>query len=107
MPNAGNILDPQGTPVREWRGIPILPEATLGQEFSEDNAYSFKAKITAENVQDFYGERLAELGWSQPFDDPFDAQGGMLVFRKEAASLAISVTSTDDSVVVLLVLTQA
>ena len=30
----GGFFDPQGTPVQEWKGIPIMPQATAGQEFS-------------------------------------------------------------------------
>src|SRR5215212_6901044 len=31
--NFGNMFDPQGTPVQEWKGIPIMPQASAGQEF--------------------------------------------------------------------------
>ena len=30
LPDFGNMFNPQGTPVQDWRGIPILPEATAG-----------------------------------------------------------------------------
>jgi len=106
LPDFGNMFDPQGTPVQEWRGIPILPQATAGQEFSENNTYSFKANVTAKEVQDFYNEKLAALGWSQPFSLPIESQGGLLVFQKEQSSLAITITVTEGSAVVLLVLTQ-
>jgi hypothetical protein len=82
-----------------------MPDAVSGQEFSENNTYSFKANVTAKQVQDFYNEKLAALGWSQPFDVPFQEDGGIMVFRKEQSSLAITVTSSEGSVVVLLVLT--
>lgn len=107
MPDIGNILDPQGTPVQEWRGVPIMPQATAGQEFSENNTYSFKANVTAKEVQDFYNQQLTDLGWSQPFEVPFEEEGGLMVFRKEQSSLAITVTSSEGSVVVLLVMTLA
>ena len=103
----GNMLDPQGTPVQEWRGIPIMSQAVTGQEFSENNTYSFKANITAKDVQDFYNQKLIELGWSQPFSVPFEAEGGVMLFRKEQSSLAITVIPSEGSLVVLLVLTQA
>jgi hypothetical protein len=106
LPDFGNMFDPQGTPVQEWRGIPILPEAIAGQEFSENNTYSFKANVTAKEVQDFYDEKLAALGWSQPFSLPIETEGGLMVFRKEQSSLAITITPAEGSVVVLLVLTQ-
>ena len=106
LPDFGNMFDPQGTPVQEWRGIPILPEATAGQEFSENNTYSFKANVTAKDVQDFYTEKLEALGWNQPFSLPIQAEGGLLVFQKEQSSLAITITFSEGSVVVLLVITQ-
>lgn len=107
MPDVGNMLDPQGTPVQEWRGIPVMPQATAGQEFSENNTYSFKANVTAKEVQDFYNQKLTDLGWSQPFNVPFQADGGLMVFRKDQNSLAVTVIASEGSVTVLLVLTQA
>jgi len=107
LPDFGNMFDPQGTPVQEWRGIPIPPEAIAGQEFSENNTYSFKANVTAKEVQGFYDEKLAPLGWSQPFSLPIEAEGGLMVFRKDQSSLAITITPSEGTVVVLLVLTQA
>lgn len=107
MPDVGNMLNPQGTPVQEWRGIPIMPQATAGQEFSENNTYSFKANGTAKDVQDFYNQKLSELGWTQPFNVPFETDGGLMVFRKDQSSLAVTVIASEGSVVVLLVFTQA
>ena len=107
MPEPGAILDPRGTPVQEWRGIPIMPDAIAISENSADNIYSFRVNTTAREVQAFYSESLAALGWSQPFDTPFDEAGGTLVFRKEGSSLAITITPSEDSVIVLLVMTLA
>jgi len=84
-----------------------MPEAVAGQEFSENNTYSFKANVTVKDVQDFYDEQLTSLGWDQPFSFPLEAEGGLMVFRKEQSSLAITITSSEGSVVVLLVLTLA
>ena len=53
MPDSGDILNPQGSPLDEWRGIPIMPEAIAGQEFTPDNAYSFTVDTTEENEQNF------------------------------------------------------
>ncbi len=61
----GNTLNPQGTPAQEWRGIPIMPQATAGQEFSENNLYSFKASAATQEVLDFYNEKLKGLGWNR------------------------------------------
>lgn len=101
----GDVFNPQGAPVPEWKGIPIMSQATSGEEFT-GNTYSFKASVTPKEVQDFYNQRLTELGWEQPFSFPMEADGGLMVFGKDQSSLAITITSSEGSVVVLLVLTQ-
>ena len=100
----GNYFDPQGTPVQEWRGVSIMPRATAGQEFSENNTYSFRATATAQEVKDFYNEKLTALGWNQPFEFPMESEGGIMVFQKDSGTLTITVTSSESGVVVLLTL---
>lgn len=100
----GNYFDPQGAPVQEWRGIPIMPQATVGQEFSDTNTYSFKTSGTVQEVQDFYNAELTALGWNQPFNIPLEAEGGIMVFEKDGTNLTITITSLEGSVVVLLLL---
>src|ERR1700752_3482099 len=51
----GNMFNPQGTPVESWNDIPIMPEATSGQEFDE-KTYSFKTDATVQEVQNYYSE---------------------------------------------------
>ena len=98
----GDVLNPQGTPAQEWKGIPIMPQATAGQEFSENNTYSFKAPVTTKEVQDFYNEKMTALGWKQPFSLPAGAEGGVMAFQKDTSILTITITSSEGSVVVLL-----
>ena len=102
MPDFENFFNPQGTPVQEWKGIPIMPQATVGQEFSENNTYSFKANITTKEVQDFYHEKLTALGWNQPFNMPNEGDTVILLFQKDSSLLTITVTSQEGSVVVIL-----
>lgn len=98
----GDISNPQGTPVQEWKGIPIMPQATAGQEFSNNNTYSFKAAVTTQEVQDFYNEKLTALGWNQPLNLPVGAEGGIMTFQKDNSSLIITISSSEGSVLVLL-----
>ena len=100
----GNYFDPQGTPVQEWRGIPVMPQATAGQEFSDTETYSFKANATVQEVQDFYNTELAALGWTSSLNFPLAAEGGVLGFEKEGTNLTITITKLDESAVVLLFL---
>ena len=98
----GNMFDPQGTPVQEWNGIPIMPQATAGQDFSANSSYSFKFTGTTKEVQDFYNEKLTALGWTQPFSFPVEDEGGILTFQKDNTTLLVTITASDGTVVVLL-----
>ena len=105
LPDFGEYFNPQGAPVSEWNEIPIMPQATAGQEFNQNNMYSFKADVTAPEVQDFYHEKLAALGWTESFIFPGGSEGGVMVFQKEDSILTITITSVEDATVVLLTLT--
>jgi hypothetical protein len=102
----GNALDPQGAPAQEWKGIPIMSQATAGQEFTENstNIYSFKANATAKEVQDFYKDKMIALGWEQSFSMPGGNEGGFMAFQKDNSFLTIVITPSEGSVVVLLTL---
>lgn len=100
----GNSLDPQGTPVQEWRGIPIMPQATAGQEFSDSSTYSFKVNTSVKEIDDFYKQQLTALGWSQPFEIPLEEEGGFLFYGKDDAVLTIFITPSEGSIVVILTL---
>lgn len=100
----GNSLDPEGTPVQEWRGVPIMPQAVAGEEFSANDTYSFRVNATAQEVQEFYNRELSALGWTQPFEVPLEAEGGFLFFQKDDSVLTVFITPSEDSIVVLLTL---
>lgn len=97
----GNFFNPQGTPVAEWNGIPIMPQATAGQEF-DSTTYSFKVGATAQEVQDFYNTQLTGLGWTKSFSMPGGADAAVVSFEKDSTSLLITIARVEDSAVVLL-----
>jgi len=101
IPDVNAYMNPQGTPVAEWNGIPIMTQASAGQEFNA-KTYSFKAAATATEAQDFYKDKLTALGWSEPFDVPGGTTMAVMIFQKETSLLTISVTPSGDQVVVVL-----
>ena len=103
LPDFGNIFDPQGTPVSEWKEIPIMSQATAGQEHDSSN-YSFKFTGTTKEASDFYSAEMINLGWTSLFSMPGDANGAVLAFQKDNNVLTITITTTGDSTVVLLTL---
>jgi hypothetical protein len=101
--NFGDLFNPQGTPVEVWRDIPIMPQATAGQE-SDANNYSFKTGSTLQEVQDYYKAQLKELGWNETFSMPADANGAVMIFSKDSSILTITLASIEGSTVVILTL---
>jgi hypothetical protein len=102
IPDLGNFFNPEGTPVSEWQGIPVMPQATAGQEFAESSIYSYKANASVKEVQDFYKTELEKQGWSSFFNLPADANGSVQVYQKEGNILTITIVEKDGSVVVML-----
>jgi len=103
IPDIGNMFDPQGTPVSEWNGIPIMPEATAGQEFTDPSpSYSFKINVTAQEVKDYYDAQMPDIGWTAPISIPVQADGGALAYSKDGKTLTVLITVQNDVAVVIL-----
>jgi hypothetical protein len=104
MPDVNQYLNPTGAPVSEWNTIPVMPQATAGQEFNK-NTYSYKASgITEADVQSFYNDKLKALGWTSPFSAQGGSTGGIMLFTKDSSVLSITVTTVDQNTVVLLLM---
>lgn len=104
IPDVNQYLNPTGAPVSEWNAIPVMPQATAGQEFNK-NTYSYKASgITEADVQSFYNDKLKALGWTSPFSAQGGSTGGIMLFTKDSSVLSITVTTVDQNTVVLLLM---
>jgi len=101
MPDFTSMFDPKGEPVAEWNGIPIMSQATAGQE-NDANNYSFKFTGTVKEAVDFYNGEMSKLGWSPMFSMPGDENGAILAFQKDNGILTVTVVYTDGTTVVLL-----
>ena len=102
IPDFEGFFNPEGTPVSEWRGIPIMSQATAGEEFADSNTYSFKVDATIKEAQDFYSAELESLGWSSLFSMPGNDTASVQAFQKENNVLTVTITEVNDSVVVML-----
>jgi hypothetical protein len=91
-----DMLNPQGTPLKTWKDIPVMPQATAGQEFAKDNTYSFKVKADVEEVYDFYKEKLTALGWDEPYPKPIQGDSANIVFVKGNRTLSVTVVFFKD-----------
>jgi hypothetical protein len=59
--NISQYFNPVGTPVQNWNGAPVMPQATAGQEF-KPNIYSYIAAATLDQARKFYDGKVGALG---------------------------------------------
>lgn len=104
MPDFEGFFNPEGTPVSEWNGIPVMTQATAGEEFSESKTYSFTGAFSMKEAQDFYNTELAELGWTSSFSMPGNDTVAVQLFQKDSSVLTVTITDVNGSVVVVLTL---
>jgi len=102
MPEVQAYINPQGTPVSEWNGIPIMSQATAGQEFTDTHTYSFKVDAAVKDAQDFYKTELPKLGWSSSFSMPNMGNASIEAFQKDNDVLTVTIIDVNGSVVVIL-----
>jgi hypothetical protein len=91
IPDIGSYFDPSGTPVEQWNGIPVMPQATVGEEFG-DTTYGFTVPASVEDIETFYTQEMEALGWSTTFSLPVTDEGGALLFQNESEFLTITIT---------------
>jgi hypothetical protein len=104
LPDVSKCLNPQGTPETEWNGIPIMSEATAGQECGK-STYSYRVPGGDEQaIQTFYNDKLKAAGWDSPFSAQGASAGGLMLFTKESQVLSITIAKVDQDSVVLLTL---
>jgi hypothetical protein len=96
IPDVGNYFDPTGTPVEQWNGIPIMPQATVGEEFG-DTTYGYTVPASVEDIETFYTQEMEALGWASTFSLPITDEGGILLFQNESDFLTITITPDQDN----------
>jgi hypothetical protein len=98
-----DFFNPEGTPLSEWNGVPIMPGATVGEEFNE-YTYSFKVNSSVEDAVAYYKDELVKLGWSSTFDLPVAGEGGILLYSKDDSLLTLTFTSLEGETIIVLTL---
>jgi len=91
IPDVTHMLNPQGQPAAEWNNIPVMTDATAGQEFSS-TSYSFATPSTPTQVKDFYDAKLKDLGWTPfMFGSKVTDEGGLMMFQMDKSLLTVTV----------------
>jgi hypothetical protein len=97
MMNISQYLHPVGTPLQSWHDVPVMPQATAGQEFSVQ-VYSYMAAATLAEAQKYYAGKTAALGMTNPMNSGSTGAGGQGVhsFTYFSSDLSIVLTSSDN-----------
>jgi len=77
-------------PLTNWNGIPIMPQATAGQEVEHDR-YSFQVPVDSGKIESFYNEALKSLGWN-----PVDHQWLGTEYTKDKRTLLVTYAPNSD-----------
>jgi hypothetical protein len=104
MPDITKMFNPTGKPVSTWSGIPIMPQATAGEEFSA-TSYSYKVPVAAADVQTFYDQQLKAAGWTSQFGLSVTSSGGVMVYQKDNVVVTFTVAQdpNDKNAVVVVI----
>jgi hypothetical protein len=102
MPDIQGMFDPQGTPLTDWKGIPVMPQATAGQEDTNGSTYSYRADASVKEAQDYYKTELEKLGWTSYMNMPGDANGSIQIYQKDNNILTVTIIESEGKILVIL-----
>jgi hypothetical protein len=103
IPDVTQYMNPTGAATTDWNGIPIMPQAIVGQEFNK-TTYGFKVgTVSQAEVQAFYMDKLKALGWTSTFNAGAGI-GAIMTFTKGSSSLTVAITKSDTDTSVMLIL---
>lgn len=90
------------TPVSDWNGVPIMPNAITGS--GDDKGYSYTVNAEPGDVRAFYESALAAKGYSL-FATGEGASGEtvMMIFMKGSDMITVSIIPSDGLIIVLIV----
>lgn len=100
---SGNPFDPQSPPLSEWKGIPIMPQASAGEE--SDGMYVFKTGATSQEIQDFYNTQLPSLGWETTVSLPLEGTA-ILLYSKGNQVLSVTIMPTEGEETIVMITMQ-
>jgi hypothetical protein len=96
----GNPFDPKAPPLETWKGIPVMPQATAGEE--AEGMYGYKIDATPEKITSFYVTRLIGDGWVESFSMPYADGMGLMMFTKGSQTLNVTLSEVNGYMLVLL-----
>jgi hypothetical protein len=89
---------PEGIPLAEWQGLPVMTGAIAGQD--NIGSYLFTIKEKPKKVQAYYEKELKKLGWNLFAVGEGDTSNLLLIFQNEKGTMSIAIinSETDDEI---------
>ncbi len=91
--NLPQYFKPVGTPLESWRDVPIMPQATDGQEFNS-NIYSYIAAATLDQGRVFYQSKASALGLVSAAITGYSGSGSLATHNVAFSSYALTIMLT-------------
>jgi hypothetical protein len=80
---------PSGAPAAEWNGIPIMPQATAGQQ--GEGSYYFTTNASVLTIQNYYQSQLLNLGWALFAQTVGQNDAVILIFQHQTTGETLSI----------------
>jgi hypothetical protein len=87
------FLHPVGEPLKSWHDVPVMPQATAGQEFNA-NVYSYIATASLAQAGQFYSSKAASLGLTTPPATGFGGSGSNAEHDMMFSSFSLTIVLT-------------
>lgn len=95
-PSAPVLQLPVGEPADEWEGIPVMPNAIAGE--GDSAGYTFIIAASLEEIQTFYEQELAKLGWNMFASGQGATDAVLLIFMQGTDILSFSIIPQPDGI---------
>lgn len=93
---------PSGTPSSEWEGVSIMPNALAGE--GDSKGYIFTINATSDDIQLFYENEMAKLGWDALASGLSATNTTLMIFFKGTNTFSVTIIpQPDGSMYVMLV----
>jgi hypothetical protein len=99
-PSSVVLSMPSGTPLVSWEGFPIMPNAIAGEGDAE--GYSFSISASSDEIQRFYEQELAILGWNMLGVGQGDTGAALLIFTEGASTASVGIFPQAEGVTLVL-----